>query len=472
MYRCCRIVELRCKHDTLESRGGAVLAPSRSAFLVVAFGLASVALPKDAIANPALVQGVWKEITPPTVTTGAAETCIGQGIAIDRKAPSTIYWGTTPFTDALGGLFKTTDGGSTWSRIAKVTPAFQGASDHLDMPLHIEIDPKDSNHLYAGDGVRGGSQGFFVSNDAGATFVQPKGFIDALTQAGIDNRDIYDVAVDPVDFQHVLLSFHYRWGWDETPWKRNSGVMESKDGGASWIVHPPTPGWGSGHSINFLYAPKLGIGDSKTWLLGTQDNGFWRTSDAGATWKQVTTTNITHGGGDIYYTAAGVLYAGGTQTVRSTDNGVTWQPVGPGSTWTVGGDGTTLYSGGGWGSNRPFQVSRETDGITWKDYDTQKIGDGPYAMTYDSTNGIMYSSSWFSGVWALKVGDGTGVIVEPPDAGGGAGGSGGSGGGSGGAGGSRAGAGGMAGSRAGAGGSNTGVAGATSGGQAAVQAIR
>ena len=137
------------------------------------------------------------------------------------------------------------------------------------------------------------------------------------------------------------------------------------------------------------------------------------TSDAGATWKQVTTTNITHGGGDIYYTAAGVLYAGGTQTVRSTDNGVTWQPVGPGSTWTVGGDGTTLYSGGGWGSNRPFQVSRETDGVTWKDYDTQKIGDGPYAMTYDSTNGIMYSSNWFSGVWALKVGDGTGVIVDP-----------------------------------------------------------
>jgi len=137
------------------SRGGAVLAPSRSAFLVVALGFTAVTLPKDAIANPALVQGVWKEITPPTVTTGAAETCIGQGIAIDRKAPSTIYWGTTPFTDALGGLFKTTDGGSTWSRIAKITPAWQGASDHLDMPLHIEIDPKDSNHLYAGDGVRG-----------------------------------------------------------------------------------------------------------------------------------------------------------------------------------------------------------------------------------------------------------------------------------------------------------------------------
>src|SRR5205814_9167581 len=117
---------------------GPVLVPSRRALIVAAFGLASLALPRNAMASPALVQGVWKEITPATVTTGAAQTCIGQGIGIDRQAPSTIYWGTTPFTDALGGLFKTTDGGANWTRIAKITPAWQGASDHLDMPLHIE----------------------------------------------------------------------------------------------------------------------------------------------------------------------------------------------------------------------------------------------------------------------------------------------------------------------------------------------
>jgi hypothetical protein len=388
--------------------------------------------------------GVWQQITPSVVTTGAAETCIGQGLAIDRQNPNIIYWGNTPFTVENGGLFKTTDGGSTWTRVASVTPVWAGASDHLDEPLHIRIDPNDSSHLYAGDGVRGSSQGFFVSHDAGATFVKSTGFVDARIAAGIDNEDIYDVAVDPTDFSHVLISFHYRWGWTDTKWNTNSGVMESKDGAATWTIHDPMSGWGSGHSVKFLYNPALGIGDSQTWLLGTQGGGYWRTSDAGASWTKVSAVNITHGGGDVYYAKSGVLYASGEQTIRSTDNGVTWTSVGPGSSWTVHGDGTTLFSGGGWGSNQPFKVSPETDGTTWTNYNAQTVADGPYEMAYDATNGIMYSSSWFSGVWALKLREGTGEI---PDAGGGSGGSGGSdGAGAGGAGGTKAGAGGSAGS--------------------------
>src|SRR5262249_20858608 len=153
--------------------------------------------------------------------------------------------------------------------VAKVTPIFQGASDHLDEPLHVRIDPNDTRHLYAGDGVRGGSQGFWVSADGGATFVKPKAFDDAVKAAGIDNEDIYDVAVAPTDFRQVLVTFHYRWGWTDTKWNTNSGVMESKDGGASWLVHDPVMGWGSGHAIRFLYEPSLGLGDSRTWLIGT-----------------------------------------------------------------------------------------------------------------------------------------------------------------------------------------------------------
>jgi MYXO-CTERM domain-containing protein len=58
--------------------------------------------------------------------------------------------------------------------------------------------------------------------------------------------------------------------------------------------------------------------------------------------------------------------------------------------------------------------SPKPHGATWTNYSEQTIGDGPYEMTYDDTNGIMYSSSWFSGVWALKIGEGTGVIPDPP----------------------------------------------------------
>ena len=179
-----------------------------------------------------------------------------------------------------GGLFKSTDGGSTWAKIAKVTPLFQGASDHLDMPLHVRIDPNDSNHLYAGDGVRGSSTGFFVSTDGGDQLRQAQGFVDALKAATIDNQDIYDVAADPSDFKHLLLASTTAWGWTDTKWNTNAGVLESKDGGNTWIVHEPRPGWGAGHAIKFLYNPALGIGNSQTWLLGTQGAAIWRTTDS------------------------------------------------------------------------------------------------------------------------------------------------------------------------------------------------
>jgi hypothetical protein len=374
--------------------------------LVVAVGVFA----GRASANPSLTQGVWQDITPPVVTKGAPDTCIGQGITFDPKNRSTLYWGTTPYTDADGGLFKSTDAGSTWAKVAKVTPAYGGASDHLDMPLHIRVDPNDSNHIYAGDGVRGSSTGFFVSHDGAASFELPQSLLDAMTKANINTRDIYDVAADPTDFNHVLLSFHSAWNWQSAQYGTDAGVMESKDGGATWIVHPPQTGWGAGHAIKFLYEPSLGIGNSQTWLLGTQGDGFWRTTDSGATWTKVSSNNITHGGGTIYYARNKMLYASG-QTMRSSDNGATWSAVGPNSTWCVYGDGTTLYTGQSFGANQPYSISLESDGAMWKAFNAQKFSDGPYEMAYDAVNGIMYSSNWSSGVWALKVGPGD------PDAG-------------------------------------------------------
>jgi MYXO-CTERM domain-containing protein len=405
------------RHVPRNSRVSFSLVPSRvprlAAALLVPAALAG--LVGTAVAAPTLEEGVWTEITPSQVTAGNLDTCLGQGIQFDTQNPSTIYWGSTPYQAANGGLFKSTDSGETWNRVASITPAWDGASDYLDMPLHVRIDPWDSNHLYAGDGVRGSSNGFFVSTDGGETFVTPPGFGEALTEAGIDNRDIYDVATDPVNFDHLLISFHYRWGWTETKWNANSGVMESTDGGESWIVHEPVDGWGSGHAIKFLYNPELGLGDSNTWLIGTQGNGYWRTTNAGGDWEQVSTVNISHGGGTIYWTADGTLYASGETTIRSTDNGATWSTAWGGSSWAVHGDGETLYSGRTFGGNE-LVVSPETDGLNWTGI--AGIADGPYEMAYDTTNGIIYSSNWSSGVFALKVGEGTGVIPEPPVAGG------------------------------------------------------
>jgi hypothetical protein len=378
-------------------------------FLLLGFACLSAAN-----ANPVLQPGVWVQITPPSVQTGNSSTCIGQGIAIDPKNPSTIYWCNTPFTVSDGGLYKSTDGGSNWKRIGKVQPNWTGANI-LDMPIHIRIDPKDSKHMYVGDGVRGSTTGFWISNDGGDSFYKPQGWVDIATSTGYYIDDVYDVAVDPSDFNHILTSSHSAWKWQDAEIGNNAGILESTDGGISWIAHKPG-NWGYGNSIKFLYDPALHIGNSKTWLVGGQGGGNWRTSDGGATWTRVFPqgSGIYHGGGTIYYSKTGVLYASNyPQTIRSTDNGLNWTAVGPnGGTTGICGDGNLLYTETTDGTNTPYYVSPETDGLTWTPFNGGKQtlnNGGPFEMAFDSVNGIMYSSALLQGCWALKIQNQTNV---------------------------------------------------------------
>jgi len=206
--------------------------------------------------------------------------------------------------------------------------------------------------------------------------------------------DVYDVAADPTDFNHVLVSFHSTY---------SSAVLESKDGGDTWTPHA-VPGVGAGNSINFLYAPDLGIGDTQTWLLGTQGAAQWRTSDGGQTWTKVTDNGIQHGGGTIYYTKAGALFASGNpHNLRSNDNGKTWTTINDSNGYTaIFGDGTNLYTEKIFGP-APFITSLETDGTKWTDFGTQQFVQGPFEMGIDPVNRVLYTASWNAGMWAIKL---------------------------------------------------------------------
>jgi len=347
---------------------------------------------------PVLTKGTWKDISPAGVNIGVGS-IFTQGMAVDPCNPAILYLTVDAFDSPKGGLFKSLDAGSTWRRIAKV-PIGVG---YIDEPIRVRIDPKNTQHLYVGDGVRGSTQGFWVSTDGGETFTQPKSFIDIQSSPEkLFAYDVYDVAVDPTDFSHVLLSFHSGWGDQNTHWNNNAGVLESKDGGMTWIAHPPKDGFGQGDAIHFLYKPELGIGDSNTWLFSTQSGTRYRTTDAGKNWTQVGSSGIVHGGGTLYYTKAGVLYASGyPSNVRSTDNGATWTSIGGTDSTAIFGDGTNLYTGKVFGP-APILVSPETDGIKWSAYNSQQFVQGPFELAYDSVNGVVYNAAWLSGMWALK----------------------------------------------------------------------
>jgi photosystem II stability/assembly factor-like uncharacterized protein len=238
-----------------------------------------------------------------------------------------------------------------------------------------------------------------VTTDGGQTWAKPEAWVEQGKDKYID--DVYDIATDPTDFNHVLVVSHAPWAYVDPP--RPAGVMESKDGGKSWIAHDPPENWGYGHSIHFLFDPAKEIGNPNTWLLNVQDQGGrYRTTDAGKTWTKVDEGGIQHGGGSIYYRADGALLASGNPgNVISMDNGATWENIGPGGGHiSLVGDGETLYTGELFGNR--ILTAPESDPTTWTPSE-QEFARGPFEMAFDSKNRIMYTASQQAGVWALKL---------------------------------------------------------------------
>jgi photosystem II stability/assembly factor-like uncharacterized protein len=348
--------------------------------------LAGTPMPPRAPGAPALEVGVWTYLNPPEVTFGSDPAVFTQGLALDPCNPNVIYVGVCAFDPEpqRAGLYKSEDAGATWRRVGE-----------LDEPVRVRVDPRDPNHLYVGDGVRGATMGFWRSFDGGETWEMPESFRALDEMAFV--FDVYDVAPDPNDFDHVLVSSHSPWDWSGSHplYSRAGGVLETRDGGDTWVMHDPEPSWGYGHSIWFLR--------SGAWLIGTQGDGFWRSTDEGESWLQVTTNNLQHGGGGIFYASTGALFAGGTPSLmKSMDDGVTWTLHGPHSGFNaIIGDGTTLYTGPVFGPR--FITSPETDGETWTEQAGQEYGSGPFEMAFDETNGIVYAATWNEGLLALRV---------------------------------------------------------------------
>jgi photosystem II stability/assembly factor-like uncharacterized protein len=283
--------------------------------------------------------GVWK-----TLDGGATFTPIfdGQGsqstgaLAIDPSDSNVLYVATGEANPGGGsvtypgdGVWKTTNGGATWQHLG------------LDQTVaigRIVVDPKTpSNVFVAATGnlfSRNVDRGVFRSQDGGLTWTKVL-FVSDIA-GGVD------LAIDPVDPRRVFAA---TWERIRSPKERiyggpGSGLWRSTDGGTTWTrlagglpastAEPGRIGVAiSPSSPNTVYTVFYRKADSSL-------DGVFRSTDGGTTWTRQTVTNLTSiigaqgfwsGRIFVHPTNPQEVWVDGVGLARSTNGGASFSSV-------------------------------------------------------------------------------------------------------------------------------------------------
>jgi len=274
--------------------------------------------------------GVWKSTngghTWAPVFDHAGSLSIG-AIAISPKDAADVWVGTGeawPRNDVIhgDGLYHSTDGGKHWAR---------SGLERSSQIARIALDPRDPNRIlvaalgdpFAADDERG----VFRSTDGGKTWTKTL-YLDASTGAS-------DLAVDPKDPQIVYAGMwrFRRSAWHLTSGGAGDGIYKSTDGGATWhvLTGAGLPAGPLGR-IGLAIAPS---DPKRVYALIESNEGLlWRSDDGGATWAK-TSSNTLIDERPFYYTRLIVdphdenhLFSVSVLLAESKNGGKTWQVSG------------------------------------------------------------------------------------------------------------------------------------------------
>jgi photosystem II stability/assembly factor-like uncharacterized protein len=273
--------------------------------------------------------GVWKTTnggnswTP--LTDNQASLSLG-ALALDPQNPNIVYAGTGEANysgDSYNGIgiLKSADGGLTWTHI--------GLSN-LPRIIKILVDPIDTRIVYAA-----GSLGVYKTTDGGNKWSPI--FATALSERA------HDLIFSPTSSRTLYAGI----GGSQS---QATGVYKSTDAGTTWTpirnglpsptaivrisltISPATP--------QILYAAIHGPGARD----GSDTSRVYKTTDGGANWFALSSAPDWGGDQGWYNNIIGVhpqnpdiVFVGGVQLYRSTDGGKTWINVVRSS------DGSTIH---------------------------------------------------------------------------------------------------------------------------------
>jgi photosystem II stability/assembly factor-like uncharacterized protein len=234
--------------------------------------------------------GVWKTVDGGTSWTPVADSVLTTAtvgaIAIAPSNPDIVVAGTGE-RDIRGdishgdGLYRTTDGGKTWAHIGlRDTQTISRIVIHPTNPEVMWV--ASLGHVYAHTGPdRNRHRGVYKTTDGGKNW--------SLVLPGFERAGAVDLKIDPMNPNVLLAATWEAW---RTPYSLNSGgpgsrMFKSTDGGTTWKDISTAPG------LPKEVLGKIGLAispiDPKRYyaLIEAHEGGLFRSDDAGATWDRV-----------------------------------------------------------------------------------------------------------------------------------------------------------------------------------------
>jgi photosystem II stability/assembly factor-like uncharacterized protein len=306
--------------DILKNLGWRCLGPANPGGRIDDFAVVEI--------NPSIIYvgtasgGVWKTsnngVTWIPVFDNQETSSIGD-VTISQANPDIVWVGTGEPNNRQSsswgnGVYKSQDGGSTWSHMGL------RETHHIG---RIIIHPANPDIVYvAALGHLWGpnkDRGLFKSNDGGKTWTNTL-FID-------ENTGCVDVAMDPEN-PHILYAAAYqrrRTGWGFNGGGQGSGLYKTTDGGESWFRL--TNGLPQGNTGRIGIDIHRSLPDIVYAIIEHREGGVFRSENKGLTWKRMSDVNPR----PMYYSQIRIdpnndqrIWVLGAEMFFSEDGGITW----------------------------------------------------------------------------------------------------------------------------------------------------
>ncbi len=290
-------------------------------------------------------------------------------IGVSESNPDIVYVGTGEYAvrgnvSHGDGVFRTTDGGKTWTAV--------GLADTRQIS-RLRVHPTNPDIAYvAAQGHAFGpnaDRGIYKTTDGGKTWTK------VLFKN--DSTGASDLAMDPANPDVLYAAFWQviRKPWMLSSGGAGGGIFKTTDGGAHWTELTKNAGLPRGLLGN-IGITVSGAKPARVWaLIEAQDGGVFRSDDGGATWTRVNEQNKLRQRAWYYNKIfadpkdSNVVWAVNTGLFRSKDGGKTFlhvpDPHGDNhDLWIAANDPQRLIESNDGGANVSFN-----GGKTWTDQD-------------------------------------------------------------------------------------------------------